>query len=146
MARNDLENSNQDNSIPIAAAAGPGHRIREIRQDLRRRHHIHTGHQLAHTAAHGPTMPAPLLPATSDEHQTRLYTRSRADRRECFAAARETIATSPYTWKDLSADGVRDWVEESVGDDALVAAALESLGSSPRRSTHIGEVHSGKDV
>lgn len=46
-----------------------------------------------------------------------------------LAAVREAIATSPYVWEDLAADGVREWVEPSIEDDALLAAALVSLGA-----------------
>ena len=46
-----------------------------------------------------------------------------------LAAAREAIATSPHVWEDLAADGVREWVEPSIEDDALLAAALVSLGA-----------------
>lgn len=140
MARNDLENSTQNKSNLIAAAR-PGHRIREIRQDLRRRHHIYTGYQLAHPAAPHPAAPSPLLPVTSDEYQTRLYRRSRsADRPERFAAAREAIATSPYTWEDLAIDGVQDWLKESIDDDVLLAAALESLGElTPEERPYLGK-------
>ncbi|MCQ6271945.1 hypothetical protein ACIQF8_03825 [Pseudarthrobacter sp. NPDC092184] len=46
-----------------------------------------------------------------------------------LAAVREAIATSPYVWEDLADDGVREWVEPSVQDDALLAAALVSLGT-----------------
>lgn len=62
------------------------------------------------------------------------------DRPGRYAAVREAIATSPYTWEDLSADGVRDWVEESVGDDVLLAAALESLGElAPEERPYLGK-------
>lgn len=44
-----------------------------------------------------------------------------------LAAAREAIASSPHVWEDLAADGVRGWVEPSIEDDALLAAALVSL-------------------
>lgn len=44
-----------------------------------------------------------------------------------LAAAREAIASSPHVWEDLAADGVREWVEPSIEDDALLAAALVSL-------------------
>ncbi len=40
-----------------------------------------------------------------------------------------TVATSPYTWEELTDDGVRDWVEPSIEDDVVLAAAIESLGA-----------------
>ena len=46
-----------------------------------------------------------------------------------LAAVRDAIATSPYVWEDLADDGVREWVEPSIEDDALLAAALVSLGT-----------------
>ena len=73
---------------------------------------------------------ATQMSVTSVEHQAHLYTKSRSvDLEERLSAVREAIATSPYTWDDLAADGVREWVEESiVMDDVLLASALESLG------------------
>jgi hypothetical protein len=69
------------------------------------------------------------MSVTSDAYQTRLYTKSRsANPRERLAAVREAVDTSPFTWEDLAADGVREWVEPSIEDDVLLAAALESLG------------------
>ena len=127
--RNDIEDSNQGDRTPAATTPRLGHRIREIRQQHHHRHHALTRYQVTHTAPHPPTGRAPLVSVTSDEHQTRLYTKSRStDPRERLAAVREAIATSPYTWEDLAADGVREWVEPSIEDDVLLAAALESLG------------------
>jgi hypothetical protein len=59
----------------------------------------------------------------SDEYQIHLYTRSRSTEAGArLAAVREAIATAPYTWEDLAADGVKEWVEESVEDDVLLAS------------------------
>lgn len=139
-AINDIEHGNQGGGRAVASDLPPGHRIREIRHDLRRRHHLQSGYQLAHAGGHRPPRPA-VLAVASDEYQVRLYERSRSgDRRGLFAAVREAIATSPYTWEDLSADGVRDWVEESVGDDVLLASALESLGElAPEERPYLGK-------
>ncbi|MGM7774453.1 hypothetical protein ACSVHC_00260 [Arthrobacter sp. KNU-44] len=127
--RNDIEDSNQGDRTPAATTPRLGHRIREIRQQHHHRHHTLTRYQVTHTAAHPPTGRVPLVSVTSDEYQTRLYTKSRStDPRERLAAVREAIATSPWTWEDLAADGVREWVEPSIEDDVLLAAALESLG------------------
>ena len=139
-ASNDVEHSNQGNGRAVASDVRPGHRIREIRQDLRRRHHLQTGYQLAPAGGH--RLPGnSRLAVSSDEYQARLYARSRSgDRRGRFTAVREAIATSPYTWEDLTADGVRDWVQESVGDDVLLAAALESLGElAPEERPYLGK-------
>lgn len=69
------------------------------------------------------------MSVTSEEYQRRLYTKSRSNNPKVrLAAVREAVATSPYTWEDLSADGVREWVEPSIEDDALLRAAVESLG------------------
>ncbi|MFB0839985.1 hypothetical protein ACETK3_18515 [Arthrobacter sp. E44] len=129
-ARTNIEDSNKGEPAPAAGGPRLGHRIREIRQEL---HHRHTGsarYQVipAHATSHLPTGRAPL-PVTSDEYQLRLYTKSRStDPRGRLAAVREAIATSPYTWEELAADGVREWVEKSIGDDTLLAAAIDSLG------------------
>ena len=138
-ANNDVEHSNQGSGRAVVELR-PGHRIREIRHELRRRHHLQSGYQLAHAGGHRPSGPA-VLAVSSDEYQARLYARSRSgDRQRRFAAVREAIATSPYTWEDLAADGVRDWVEESVSDDVLLAAALESLGElTPEERPYLGK-------
>ncbi|WP_284762040.1 hypothetical protein [Arthrobacter sp. efr-133-R2A-63] len=126
---NDIGDSNKSNGTSAVTTPRPGHRIREIRQQLHHRHHILTGYQVTHTAPHPPTSRA-LVSVTSDEYQTRLYTKSRsANLRERLTAVREAVATSPYTWEELTDDGVRDWVEPSVEDDVLLAAAVESLGT-----------------
>lgn len=119
----------RDNRIPGIATLRPGHRIREIRQDLHDRHPARARYQVI--AAHHPLAGgAALAPPASDEYQIRLYTRSRSgDVRVRLAAVREAIATSPYVWEDLADDGVREWVEPSIEDDALLAAALVSLGT-----------------
>lgn len=126
MPRNNIGDSN---GTPAAIGLRPGRRIREIRQQHHHRHHTLTRYQVTHSAAHPPTGRTRLVSVTSDEYQRRLYTKSRsADPRERLAAVREAVATSPWTWEDLADDGVRDWVEPSVEDDILLAAALESLG------------------
>ena len=137
-AINDVEHQGSGRAV---AELRPGHRIREIRQGLRRRHHLQSGYQLAHPGSARRAPRPAVLAVTSDEYQARLYARSRSgDRRGRFAAVRDAIATSPYTWEDLSADGVRDWVEESVGDDVLLAAALESLGElAPEERPYLGK-------
>ena len=139
-ANNDVEDSNQGGGRAVSAELRPGHRIREIRQELRRRHHLQSRYHLAHTVGHWPPGPA-VLAVASDEYQARLYARSRSeDRKERFAAVREAITTSPYTWEDLAADGVQDWLEESVRDDVLLAAALESLGElAPEERPYLGK-------
>lgn len=127
--RNDIEdsNSNRDNRTPAATTPRLGHNIREIRQQLHHRHHAQARYQV--TPTHPPTNRATLMSVTSEEYQRRLYTKSRSNNPKVrLAAVREAIATSPYTWEDLSADGVREWVEPSTGDDALLMAAVESLG------------------
>lgn len=129
MASNDTEDGNRGNRTPAATSLRLGHRIREIRQQLHHRHHVLTRFQVTHTVLHPQTRRAPLLSVTSDEYQTSLYAKSRSTNpRERLAAVREAIATSPYAWEDLAADGVRDWVEPSIEDDVLLAAAVESLG------------------
>ncbi|MCI0143978.1 hypothetical protein KNN17_20670 [Arthrobacter bambusae] len=120
-------------SSGISAATGPrlGHRIREIRQQLNHRHHNVPRYQVTdgHAAPHSSFARAPLLAVTSDLYQACLYSRSRSHRAsERLSPVREAIATSPYTWGDLEADGVKEWVEESIEDDVLLASALESLG------------------
>src|SRR6478672_7042459 len=119
----------RDNRIPGIATLRPGHRIREIRQDLHDRHPARARYQVI-AAQHSVAGGAPLVPPASDEYQIRLYTRSRSgDVRMRLAAVREAIATSPYTWEELADDGVREWVEPSIEDDVLLAAAIESLGA-----------------
>jgi hypothetical protein len=130
MPRNNIGDSNKGNGTPAATEPRLGHRIREIRQQLHHRHHILTGYQVTHTTPHPPTAQGALVSVTSDEHQVRLYRKSRStDARERLAAVREAIATSPYTWEELADDGVREWVEPSIEDDVLLAAAIESLGA-----------------
>lgn len=81
------------------------------------------------------------MSVTSDAYQTRLYAKSRStDPRVRLAAVREAVATSPYTWEDLAADGVKEWVEESIDDDVLLASALESLGAlAPEERPYLGK-------
>lgn len=130
MPRNNIGDSNKGNGTPAAIAPRPGHRIREIRQELHHRHHTLARYQVTNPASHPPTGRAPVVSVTSDEYQALLYARSRGTNpRDRLAAVREAIATSPYTWEDLAADGVKEWVEESIEDDVLLAAAVESLGS-----------------
>ncbi|GAB2713886.1 hypothetical protein ACX801_18180 [Arthrobacter bambusae] len=131
MPRNIIGESKNGNGTPAAMALRPGHRIREIRQELHHRHHTLPRYQVthAHAASHSPFAMTPLMSVTSDLYQARLYSRSRShSARERLSAVREAIATSPYTWEDLAADGVKEWVEESIEDDVLLASALESLG------------------
>lgn len=119
----------RDNRTPGTATLRPGHRIREIRQDLHDRHPARARYQVI-AAQHSVAGGAPLVPPASDEYQIRLYTRSRSgDVRVRLAAVREAIATSPYVWEDLADDGVREWVEPSIEDDVLLSAALVSLGT-----------------
>jgi hypothetical protein len=128
--RNNIEDSSQGIHSLAAGAPRLGHRIREIRQLLHHRHHTLTRYQVTHPASHPPTGQAPVVSVTSDEYQTRLYTKSRdMNPRKRLAAVREAVATSPFTWEDLAADGVREWVEPSIEDDVLLAAAVESLGA-----------------
>ena len=119
----------RDDRIHGIATLRLGHRIREIRQNLHNRHPFGARYQVI--PAHRPfASEAPLAPPASDEYQVRLYTRSRSgDVSVRLSAVREAIATSPYVWEDLAADGVREWVEPSIQDDALLAAALVSLGT-----------------
>jgi len=127
---NDVEDSNRDHN-PAATPSRLGHRIREIRQQVHHRHPTLARYQVisVHETQTSPTARAPLLSVTSDEHQAHLYTKSRStDLGERLSAVREAIATSPFTWEDLAADGVKEWVEESIEDDVLLASALESLG------------------
>ncbi|WP_284750811.1 hypothetical protein [Arthrobacter sp. efr-133-R2A-120] len=131
MPRNNIRDSSNSNGSPAAIALRPGHRIREIRQQLHHRHHALPRYQVtdAHAAPRSPFVKAQLMSVTSDLYQARLYSRSRShSARERLSAVREAIATSPYTWEELTEDGVRDWVEPSVMDDVLLASALESLG------------------
>lgn len=139
--RVDIGDNGKSGGTPAATAPRLGHRIREIRLQLHHRHHALGRYQVAHAARHPPTGLAPVMSVTSDEYQIRLYTRSRStDPRERLSAVREAIATSPYTWEELAADGVRDWVEPSVGDDVLLAAAVESLGDlAPEERPYLGK-------
>jgi hypothetical protein len=122
----------RDDHVPPAwgsATLRPGHRIREIRQDLHNRHPVRARYQVI-PAQHSVAGGTALAPPASDEYQVHLYTRSRSgDVKVRLAAVREAIATSPYVWEDLAADGVREWVEPSIEDDVLLAAALVSLGT-----------------
>lgn len=66
---------------------------------------------------------------TTDEYQASLYRQTLSivpDER--FAAAREAIATSPYTWEDLGGDGVQDLIETAIEDDAILNRALAEVG------------------
>ena len=129
--RNDIEDINRDNRTPAAMPSRLGHRIREIRHQLSLRHHGANRYHVtpAHPAPRPPAGRVPVFALSSDEYQASVYMRSRStNRRERLTAVREAIATSPYTWEDMTADGVREWVEESIGDDVLVASAVESLG------------------
>jgi len=129
MASNDTEDGNRGNHTRAATSPRLGHRIREIRQQLHHRHHALTRYQVTHTTPYPPAGRPALMSVTSDEYQARLYVKSRnTNPKVRLASIREAIATSPYTWEDLTADGVREWVERSAEDDALVAAAVESLG------------------
>lgn len=123
-----IENE-QDDHTPGIATLRPGHRIREIRQTLHDRHPVRARYQVI-PAHHPPAGGAPPFSApASDEYQVRLYWRSRnGDVRVRLEAVREAIATSPHVWEDLAADGVKEWVEPSIQDDALLAAAVVSLG------------------
>jgi len=121
--------SGRDEHTPGISTLRPGHRIREIRQTLHDRHPVRARYQVI-PAHHPPVSGAPFAAPTSDEYQIRLYWRSRnGDVRARLAAVREAIETSPYVWEDLAADGVREWVEPSIQDDSLLAAALVSLGA-----------------
>ena len=129
--RNNIHHSNHGSrTTPAATTPRPGHRIREIRQDLHQRHHhAQDRYRLTPAGSFAVTGRPPILPVTSEEYQVLLYVKSRGTNpRECLRAAREAVATSPHTWEDLTADGVRERVEDSLGDDALLAGALESLG------------------
>lgn len=128
--RNHIEGSNQGARTYVAGAPRLGHRIREIRQQFHLRHHTLTRYHVtdSHAAQRWPVK-APLMSVSSDLYQAGLYIRSRSHSAgERLSAVREAIATSPYTWEDLAADGVKEWVEESIDDDVLLASALESLG------------------
>ncbi|GAP61276.1 hypothetical protein AHiyo1_49620 [Arthrobacter sp. Hiyo1] len=132
MPRKIIGDSNKGNGTPAAIAPRLGHRIREIRQELHHRHPGYARYQVTdtHAALHSPFAKTPVVSVTSDEYQTRLYVKSRShNARDRLSAVREAIVTSPYTWEDLAADGVMEWVEESIEDDVLLAAAVESLGA-----------------
>ncbi|MEV8150471.1 hypothetical protein AB0O52_20300 [Arthrobacter sp. NPDC080073] len=139
--RNDIDGSNQGNRTHLAGAPRLGHRIREIRQQLDHRHHVLTRYQVARTSLHPPSGRALLVSVTSDDYQARLYSSSRGSSIGVrLSAVREAIATSPYTWEDLAADGVKEWVEESIEDDVLLASALESLGElEPAERPYLGK-------
>ncbi|MDQ0241450.1 hypothetical protein [Arthrobacter bambusae] len=143
MPRKLIGDGNKGNGTPAAIALRPGHRIREIRQQLHHRHGGSDRYQVtdAHAAPHSPSAKASLLAVTSDLYQERLYSRSRShNARDRLSAVREAIATSPYTWEELSDDGVRDWLEPSVMDDVLLAAAVESLGElEPLERPYLGK-------
>lgn len=141
-SRNYIEDSSNGVHSPATGTPRLGHRIREIRQQLHHHHPTLTRFQV--TDAHAAPRPlalASLMSVTSDAYQTRLYTKSRSTNlRERLAAVREAVATSPYMWEDLAADGVKEWVEESVDDDVLLASALESLGSlTPEERPYLGK-------
>ncbi|WP_332603165.1 hypothetical protein [Arthrobacter sp. S2(2024)] len=128
---NNIQDSNHGSrTTPAATTPRPGHRIREIRQDLhQRQHQALRRYGLTPAGPSAATGRPPVLSVTSDEYQVRLYVKSRGTNlRERLRAAREAVATSPHIWEDLSADGVKERVEDSLGDDALLAGALESLG------------------
>jgi hypothetical protein len=139
--RNDIEDDNRGNHTHAAGAPRLGHRIREIRQQLDHRHHVWTRYRVTHAIPHSSTGRPPLMSVTSDDYQARLYSRSRSHSAgERLSAVREAIATSPYTWEDLAADGVKEWVEESIEDDVLLASALESLGElEPAERPYLGK-------
>ncbi|WP_442546135.1 hypothetical protein ACSBOX_21635 (plasmid) [Arthrobacter sp. KN11-1C] len=129
--RNNIQDSNHGRrTTPAATTPRPGHRIREIRQDLHQRHHQAPGrYRLTHAGPSAATGRPPMPSVTSDEYQALLYVKSRGTNpRERLHAAREAVTTSPHTWEDLTTDGVRERVEESLDDDALLGGALESLG------------------
>jgi hypothetical protein len=137
----EIEGGVRGNRTPAVTSARVGHRVREIRQQVHERHHAETRYRVAHAAARTPAGRAPVMLVSSDEYQIRLYTRSRSTEPGArLAAVREAIATSPYTWEELAADGVREWIEESLKDGALVAAAAESLGDlEPVERAYLGK-------
>ncbi|MDQ0212127.1 hypothetical protein [Arthrobacter bambusae] len=126
---NNIQGS-QSSRTPAATTPRPGHRIREIRQEIHQRHHQDPSrYRLTPPGPFAATGRPPMLSVTSDEYQLLLYLKSRGTNpRERLRAAREAVATSPHTWEDLTADGVRERVEESLEDDVLLARAVESLG------------------
>lgn len=66
---------------------------------------------------------------TTDEYQASLYQQTLSivpDER--FAAAREAIATSPYTWEDLGGEGVKELIESAIEDEAILNKALAEVG------------------
>lgn len=137
----EIEGGVRGNRAPDVASARVGHRMREIRQQVHDRHHAEARYRVAHAAARTPAGRAPVMSVSSDEYQDYLYTMSRSTEPGArLAAVREAIATSPYTWEELTADGVREWIEDSLEDDALVAAAAESLGDlEPGERAYLGK-------
>ncbi|MCR1163290.1 MULTISPECIES: hypothetical protein [Micrococcaceae] len=122
-----IENGRDDHTLGIATLR-PGHRISEIRRHLHDRHPGRARYQVIPTH-HPPAGGASFAAMASAEYQTHLYWRSRKrDVRVRLAAIREAIAASPHVWDDLSADGVQEGVESSIEDDALLVAAVDSLG------------------
>ena len=127
--RNNVEDNSRGIHALAATSQRPGHRIREIRQDLHERHRP-ARYRVTRSAEVPPKGRPRVLSVASDEYQTRLYRISRrTDPRESIAAVREAMATSPHTWEDFTVDGAREWVEESIDDDELLAAAVDSLGT-----------------
>lgn len=67
---------------------------------------------------------------TSADYQIFLYEQTLSiipDER--FAAAREAIATSPFTWEDLdSTEGVRELIEQAIEDEAILNKAIAEVG------------------
>lgn len=112
-------------TLGVRAAGGPGRAA--VREELHQRHHA-ARYQITHTAERQ-NRPA-IVHVISDEYQTRLYMLTRStDPKERMAAAREAVATSSHTREDFTTDGAREWVEESIHNDELVAAAVDSLGT-----------------
>ena len=101
----------------------PGRGLRETLQ-----HVLHPQHGDDHHPAN--TVPPPFVrdPA-GDAYQAWLYGQAHGRvREERLAAAREAVTTSPHTWEDLRGDGVREWVESTLDNDAALEEALTDLG------------------
>lgn len=107
----------------------PGHGFREMLQ-----HFLHPRRGHDHDPANTVSPPEPVRAEETgfsdrDEYQVRLYERAHGRvREERLAAAREAITTSPHTWEDLWADGVRERVEETMDNDAALEKALTDIG------------------
>lgn len=66
---------------------------------------------------------------TSTDYQAHLYEQTLSivpDER--FAAAREAVATSPYTWEELGGEGVKELIESAIEDEAVLNKALAEVG------------------